>query len=96
MKVRGFRHPKHHWSSGIILHRKGPLTYTVQVGQRQVSVQVDHLLRSNVSNNSDEEINIDPNDFAPASYSQEADTPEQPGPLPEVQMERLCTPMKTT
>lgn len=49
VKVRNFRHPKCQWNSGIILHRKGPLTYTVQVGQRQVSVHVDHLLRSNVS-----------------------------------------------
>lgn len=88
VKVRDFRHPKCQWNSGIILHCKGPLTYTVEVGQHQVSVNVDHLLRSNVSNNTDEEISIDPNDFAPASCSQEADTPEQPGPPPEVQIER--------
>lgn len=49
VKVQDFRHPKHQWNSGIIRHRKGPFTYTVQVGQRQVSVHVDHLMWCDVS-----------------------------------------------
>lgn len=63
--VHDFRHPKHLWNSGVILQRRGPLTY--QVGHRHVNVHVDHLLWSNTPAETCQENknNNDPQDYSP-------------------------------
>ncbi|XP_031760407.1 uncharacterized protein K02A2.6-like, partial [Xenopus tropicalis] len=42
--VRDFRHSGRLWSPGTIYHRRGPLTYEVQIGNRHIHVHVEHLV----------------------------------------------------
>uniref|UniRef100_A0A803JEW5 Gypsy retrotransposon integrase-like protein 1 n=1 Tax=Xenopus tropicalis TaxID=8364 RepID=A0A803JEW5_XENTR len=42
--VRDFRHSGRLWSPGTICHRRGPLTYEVQIGNRHIHVHVEHLV----------------------------------------------------
>ncbi|XP_041435047.1 uncharacterized protein K02A2.6-like [Xenopus laevis] len=42
--VRDFRHSGCLWSPGTICHRRGPLTYEVQIGNCHVHVHVEHLV----------------------------------------------------
>eukprot|EP00079_Xenopus_tropicalis_P034355 XP_017948126.1 PREDICTED: uncharacterized protein K02A2.6-like [Xenopus tropicalis] len=42
--VRDFRHSGSLWSPGTICHRRGPLTYEVQIGNRHIHVHVEHLV----------------------------------------------------
>lgn len=91
--VRDFRHPKRLWNSGVILQRRGPLTYQVQIGHRQVNVHVDHLLRSNAPAETcrENKNNNDPQDYSPdcgRTGETEPDLPPEPGPPPEAQEER--------
>ncbi|XP_052327850.1 uncharacterized protein K02A2.6-like [Oncorhynchus keta] len=91
--VRDFRHPKRLWNSGVILQRRGPLTYQVQIGHRQVNVHVDHLLRSNAPAETcrENKNNNDPQDYSPdcgRTGETEPDLPPEPGPPQEAQEER--------
>eukprot|EP00079_Xenopus_tropicalis_P035717 XP_017949488.1 PREDICTED: uncharacterized protein K02A2.6-like [Xenopus tropicalis] len=42
--VRDFRNSGRLWSPGTICHRRGPLTYEVQIGNRHIHVHVEHLV----------------------------------------------------
>lgn len=84
--VQDFRHPKKLWIAGTILKQRGPLTYDVQIGQRQVRVHVDHLCASKTSASSSR---MDDGDFLdyPASSEEQAGITEQEDAAAQAQPE---------
>lgn len=75
--VRDFRHPKKLWIPGTILKQRGPLTYDVQVGHRQVKVHVDHLRASKASSWPSGTDSEDATDYAAYPEEQEEETDQQ-------------------
>lgn len=84
--VQDFRHPKKLWIAGNILKQRGPLTYDVQIGQRQVRVHVYHLRASEASASSSR---MDDGDFLdyPASSEEQAGITEQEDAAAQAQPE---------
>lgn len=75
--VRDFRHPKKLWIPGTILKKRGPLTYDVQVGHRQVKVHVDQLRASKASSLPSRKDSEDVLDYVAYPEEQEEDTEQQ-------------------
>ena len=48
MLVRNHRDSKERWIPGVIVKKKGPLTYLVKCGQRIRLVHIEHLLSSEI------------------------------------------------